>query len=63
MRLGGEKTGVQMPNDFDAVAVEGLKITHGINDEVRGVHDTQDGVRNRVVVGAQVIPNQSFKPS
>jgi hypothetical protein len=51
MRLGGEKTGAETPNNFDAVAAEDLKNTHGIDDEVIG---------SRVIDGAQVIPNQSF---
>ncbi|KAF8471652.1 hypothetical protein DFH94DRAFT_684803 [Russula ochroleuca] len=47
----GEKTGAETPNNFDAVAAEDLKNTHGIDDEVIG---------SRVIDGAQVIPNQSF---
>ncbi|KAH9984958.1 hypothetical protein BJV77DRAFT_1152999 [Russula vinacea] len=40
--IGGEKTGVQMPKDLDVVALDGLKTTHGIDDEVQRVHDTRE---------------------
>jgi hypothetical protein len=67
-----------MPSDFDAVATEGLKTTHGIDDKARRIHDTQGGVYNRemdadevrnavqdigVIDGEQIIHNQSFTPS
>ena len=37
---GVEKTGPQTFNDFDAVAVKGLKTAQGINFQVQRVHDT-----------------------
>ena len=49
MWLGGEKTGAQMPKYLDVVALDGLKTTHGIDDEVQHVHDTREAVRNREI--------------
>ena len=46
IRAGAEKIGPQTSNDFDAVAVKGLKTAQGINDQVQLVHDIQEGVPN-----------------
>jgi hypothetical protein len=46
MRTGAEKTGLQTPNDFDAVAVKGLKSAQWINGQVQRVHVIQEGVPN-----------------
>ena len=66
---GAEKSALQIPDAFGAVAAEGA---HGADDKVRRVHRTQEGVRDRaidvndirntvqdirVIDGAQVIPD------
>ena len=38
-----------MPKDLDVVALDGLKTTHGIDDEVQRVHDTREAVSNREI--------------
>ncbi|KAF8485996.1 hypothetical protein DFH94DRAFT_163923 [Russula ochroleuca] len=59
---GVEKTGQQLTNDFD-------KNAHGVDDEMRSIDDTVQGVNTRqdiganVIDGAQVTPNQSPTPS
>jgi hypothetical protein len=46
MRTGAEKPGLQTLNEFDAVAVKGLKTAQWINGQVQRVHDIQEGVPN-----------------
>jgi hypothetical protein len=43
-----------MPRDFDAVATEGLKTAHGIDDKVRRIYDTQGGLYNGAMDAAEV---------
>jgi len=38
-----------MSNNLDTAAAEGLKATHGIDDEVQRVHGTLDAVYNRTI--------------
>jgi hypothetical protein len=49
IRLDVEKAGLQMSNNLDTAAAEGLKATHGIDDEVQRVHGTLDAVYNRTI--------------
>jgi hypothetical protein len=69
--LGVEKTGLQISSDFDAVATEGLKTAHEIDDEARRIYDTQGGVYNRAMdvdeirnsvqdIGARVIDGEQI---
>jgi len=46
MLPGAEKTGIQMPSDFDTVATGGINTAHGLDDKLRSIYDTQGGVHH-----------------